>query len=148
VSLFGDLRNRFKSGPTEVGTWEEQEKFGRLRGTGEVSGELELPEGEIAISSEGDPQVGELEVELRGPDDSAVELERDLHGRDQKTRGGQNLYRLARARTAMAGTHRLRVRSPRSDESLVIAVGEEAGIGDAAEEVLPGLKLLNRLRGG
>jgi hypothetical protein len=73
---FGAFKRGFQPGPTEVGTWRERERFGRLQGVGEVSGGIELPQGEFLVSIEDYRAVDDLEVELTGPDGSRVSLER------------------------------------------------------------------------
>jgi hypothetical protein len=107
-----------------------------------------LPQGEdVLLSVEDYRFIDELEVELTGPDGSQIPLER----RKEMSKSGSrkavhNLHQLAHGKTAVAGTHRVTVRAPQSDQPLVIVVGADMSVGEALE-VFPGGKLLGRLRG-
>jgi Proprotein convertase P-domain len=123
----------FKSGPAPAGTWGEQARFGRLEGTGEVGGEVELPAAEeVLISVEDYRMIDELEVELTGPDGSAVPLERHRQMSKHGSRNARhNLHRLAHGKPSVAGTHRLTVRAPDANRALIVVVGKDFGPADA-----------------
>jgi hypothetical protein len=143
-----DFVDGFRPGPTKPGTWRNMERFGRFQGTGEVTGDLELPPGEFAVSVEGHRRVSELDVELTGPDGEPVQLERHR----EQTAGGRdavhNLHRVAKGELDGGGVCRLRLQGPDREEELIVVVGRETGAGEAMRDFVPGAKLLRRLRGG
>lgn len=141
--FFGAYKGAFTAGPTEPGTWRNHERFGRLTGTGEVEGELELPKGTVALGVEDHIAVLDLEVELSGPDGEPVALKRRGDHEDYD-RAVHNLDRIGTGEVATTGLHRLRVRSPDPQEELVIAAGKDLTVKEMIAGAFPGSKLLGR----
>jgi hypothetical protein len=148
---FRDLRDAFeegfKTGPTEIGAWGERERFGRLQGVGEVSGEIELPAGEIVVSIEDYPIVRALQLELTGPDGSPISLERYGRNTEKGSNRGHVINVVAHGRIGTAGLHQLVARAQEDDTPLLICLGRNPSAADILEE-FPGGKLLRRLRKG
>ena len=127
--FFDAFKPAFKSGRTDPGTWRNLEQFGRFDGTGEVRADLDLPTGEIVVSTEELRDVDGLEVELTGPSGQSLEIKRLKRDPDNSA-GAHNLYRMATAEVPEAGVHQLRVAAPDPQQPLWILVGREAGTKD------------------
>jgi hypothetical protein len=106
----GDFRKgieAFKAGMrpgfSSAGIWGDMEKFGRFEGTGEVEGELELPECHIAISAEEHEEVENFEFQLTGPDGQPVGVRRWAAKNFDHSEGLKNLYRIATTKLEAPG---------------------------------------------
>jgi hypothetical protein len=148
---FRAFKGAFKEGPSEPGSWGEAEKFGRFQGTGEVSAEIQLPGGPLAVSAEDYPYVENLELELTGPSGGPIEVKRYSKPPYGSRDALRNLHRIATAKIVDPGHHQLRVKAPDAEESLLITVGEDLTPGgalkDFAGRMIPGARLWKRLRG-
>jgi len=156
VGALGDFVDKFRAGvrgePTPPGSWGEMEKFGRFQGPGEVSAELTLPAGPVAVSVEDYVTVQDLDAQLIGPSGDAVELKHYSESAyDDDSKALKNLRQVASARIDQPGLYRLTVRAPNSEEPLLIMAGEDLTPGgalkDMASEMIPGAKLWKRLGG-
>src|SRR5262245_25254934 len=94
----GAFKGGMKPGPTQPGFWRDLEKYGRLQGGGEVVGDVEIPNGPLAISIEEHRTVEDLELELLGPGGEPVELERYSEKNFDHDEGMKNLHRIANAK--------------------------------------------------
>ena len=127
----GGLRNWFSQvkagvsrGPTPPGSWGDLEKFGRFEGTGEVSAELTLPAGPVAVSIEDYLTVQDLDAQLTGSS-GALEVKHYSEAPDDdESRALKNVRRVASARIDSPGLYHLTVTSPNSAAALLILVGE------------------------
>ena len=129
--FFDAFKGGMSGGETEAGNWRYLEKYGRISGSGEVEGELELPKGKAIISNEEIREVAGFEIELTGPDGAAVPLKRLDDSHDHTDMGAHNLFRMAEAEVKLAGHHHLRVKGTEPGQELVILVGEELSAKDA-----------------
>jgi hypothetical protein len=128
----GGLRNWFNQvkagvsgGPTPPGSWGDLEKFGRFEGTGEVTAELTLPAGPVAVSIEDYLTVQDLDAELTGSSGEALEVKHYSEAPDDdEQKALKNVRRVASARIDSPGLYHLTVRSPNSAAALLILVGE------------------------
>jgi hypothetical protein len=129
--FFDAFKGGMSGGETEAGNWRYLEKHGRISGSGEVEGELELPKGKAVISNEEIREVEGFEIELTGPDGQAVELKRFENNPDHTEMGAHNLFRMAEADVKLAGLHHLRVKGTEPGQELVILVGAELSTKEA-----------------
>ena len=128
----GGLRNWFSQvkagvsgGPTPPGSWGDLEKFGRFEGTGEVTAELTLPAGPVAVSIEDYLTVQDLDAQLTGSSGGALEVKHYSEAPDDdESKALKNVRRVASARIDSPGLYHLTVASPDSAAPLLILVGE------------------------
>jgi hypothetical protein len=128
----GGLRNWFNQvkagvsgGPTPPGSWGDLEKFGRFEATGEVTAELTLPAGPVAVSIEDHLTVQDLDARLTGSSGEALEVKHYTEAPDDdEQKALKNVRRVASARIDSPGLYQLKVTSPNSAAPLLILVGE------------------------
>jgi hypothetical protein len=122
---FGQVKAGISGGPTPAGSWGDLEKFGRFEGTGEVTAELTLPAGPVAVSIEDYRTVQDLEAQLTGSSGEPLELKHYSEGPDEdEQKSLKSIRRVAGARIESPGLYHLTVRSPDSAAALLILVGE------------------------
>jgi len=122
--FFGAFKGGLTPGPTEPGTWRNHERFGRLQGTGEAVGEIDLPKGKVALGVEDHMTVSDLDVELTGADGEVVGVKRRGDHHDSE-RAVHNLDRIGEAEVDTPGLHKILIRSPDSGEELVVTAGRD-----------------------
>ena len=135
------------------GSWKGFEQFGRFEASETLDDVLELPEGEVLISSVGLSAPDRVAVELVGPD-GTVALRRE---RSNLSPDHESLMRIVSGMVATPGLHRLRVRGltervrhrgwpvgPGAPEPWLILVGRAVTASEMVSRSIPGLGLLRR----
>jgi hypothetical protein len=122
---FRQVKAGISGGPTPSGSWGDLETFGRFEGTGEVTAELTLPAGPVAVSIEDYRTVQDLEAQLTGSSGEPLELKHYSEAPDDdEQKALKSIRRVASTRIESPGLYHLTVRSPNTAAALLILVGE------------------------
>ena len=116
-----------RGAPTDPGAWGDLEKYGRFEGKGEVDTEVNLPQGDVAISIEDYLTVQDLDAQLTGSSGDPLDLRHYSESPDDDQKKAlKNIRRVASAQISAPGPYRLTVKAPNSAEPLLILVGESS----------------------